>query len=336
MGRITTLAVLAAVNLCTAMADFTSTGSEQDWDILNLGGSGIAEEVPDLTCPHGYGPEVLHLQGELMLALAKGVSFEEGTMVALYRELAPRTEDADGVLLFWADYGVNVEEVHNTKARNNHFWLEQDGDTGFQLRHMSEGGAETDLASVAGAGLVTGEWNQTNWIWQKLRIRGNTVEAKYWPAELPEPAEWTIRASYDGPKGARCGLKINSGDIHVAFFAASKEDIAVETPRAYLAGPLTPVTQPESVMATLFLNAETEQNENLTVRALSGRSALGAAEFNVRISAGASRVPFFFTVRTDSTQGEGHRINMSKAFPEGEASVEIKSASGRFDAIRAI
>lgn len=336
MGRITTLAVLAAVNLCTAMADFTSTGSEQDWDILNLGGSGIAEEVPDLTCPHGYGPEVLHLQGELMLALAKGVSFEEGTMVALYRELAPRTEDADGVLLFWADYGVNVEEVHNTKARNNHFWLEQDGDTGFQLRHMSEGGAETDLASVAGAGLVTGEWNQTNWIWQKLRIRGNTVEAKYWPAELPEPAEWTIRASYDGPKGARCGLKINSGDIHVAFFAASKEDIAVETPRAYLAGPLTPVTQPESVMATLFLNAETEQNENLTVRALSGRSALGAAEFNVRIPAGASRVPFFFTVRTDSTQGEGHRINMSKAFPEGEASVEIKSASGRFDAIRAI
>ena len=336
MGRITTLAVLAAVNLCMAMAEFTSIGSEQDWDILDLGGSGVSEEVKDLTCPQGYGPDVLHLRGELMLALAKGNPFEEGTMVALYRELAPRKEDADGVLLFWADYGPNVEEVHNTKARNNHFWLEQDSDTGFQLRHMSEGGSETDLASVAGAGIVTDGWNQTNWIWQKLRIRGNTVEAKYWPAELPEPADWTIRAAYDGPKGVRCGLKINSGDIHVAYFAAGKDDIVVETPRAYLAGPLTPVTKPGSVAATLFLNAETEQNENLTVRALSGRSALGFADFDVRIPAGASRVPFFFTAHDDVSQGEGHQIDLSKAFPEGEATVEVKSASGRFDAVRTI
>jgi hypothetical protein len=97
-----------------------------------------------------------------------------------------------------ASYGDTVREEHNTKQVRPHVWLEQDNDAGLQFRSYREGGTESLLAERPGHGLITEDWNETNWIWQKLRFEGRRLRGKYWPAHKPEPDGWALDTEYDG------------------------------------------------------------------------------------------------------------------------------------------
>jgi hypothetical protein len=181
------LLIAVSLSLFPAAAAFQSGGDLAAWDILDYEGDGLVERRTVVDCPPGYGPDVLHISGTLGVLLAKGGHLGDGTYVALYRERAAATKDADGVILFGGAYGNDVALEHNTKTVRPHLWLEQDNDTGFSFRRAPETGEDFSIAESVATGLVTDSWNVTGWIWQKVQVSGESVQAKYWPAQAAEP-----------------------------------------------------------------------------------------------------------------------------------------------------
>jgi Glycosyl hydrolases family 2, TIM barrel domain len=310
--------------------------SVDGWDALGLGekGDSAVDVVTDLSVPPGYGPEVLRVSGDVVLLMAQGVELTDGTLVALFRELDPRRRDADGVVLFWADYGADLTEARANKERRTHLWLEQDNDSGFQFRHAPAVGEELSIAQRAGYGIVTDPWNETRWIWQKVRVEGNRVQAKYWPAEQPEPEAWALETTYDGEKGKRCGIKINSSDIHLAYAAIDTDDIAVAAPSAYLFFPHPVATQTARVPLTLFTNAAEAVTETFDLTVTSGGKTLGQAAMIVEIPAGHGRTELTLT-SLKAAAGPATLV-LDKAPGEGPCTIALASGSGTYDTGRTL
>ncbi len=311
--------------------EWSGEGSEQ-WDFLDLRGDGKALPAQDGSGPPGYGPNVLGMSGTVYLAMAKGAELSEGTIVALYRENEARDFDADGVILFWADYPQDISVAHNTKEWRPHVWLEQDNDCGFQFRFAKTTGEEDTLAERPGHGVVTDDWNKTKWIWQKVRLEGDRIQAKYWPAEQPEPDEWGIEATHDGPRGGRFGLKINSGDIHLAYFAADAEDIAVDAPSAYLHFTLPRATQARRLPFTLFTNSPDAARETFSASVTSGSREVGSGQFELDIPAGQGEFPLLLSADKKAPEGGAEVIGLDKEPGAGTCAVRLSSASGTYDA----
>jgi len=306
------------------------------WDVLDLRGDGHASTVEDLSCPPGYGPSVVHLSGTVLLAMLKGREFTDGTIVVLYRENDTRDADADGVVLFWADYGMDLAHAHNTKEGRPHVWLEQDNDSGFQYRYMAPDGGEHTMSERSGYGIVTDDWNRTNWIWQKVRIEGNHVRAKFWPAERPEPVEWAIEGTHDGVRGKRFGIKINSGDIHLAYFAAHEVDVPIAAPRAYLLFPYRQATRTDRLPLTLFINTDEESTEAYEVTVDANGKQLGKGTIETTVAAGHHAVPILLSARREDG-GAGEAVVTLRREPgAGRCRVRISSAGGEGVAERTI
>ncbi|MDH5603748.1 MAG: hypothetical protein OEY51_07405, partial [Cyclobacteriaceae bacterium] len=143
------------------------------FNLLDLSGDADILPVTDLSVPPGYGPGVLHVKGKIVMGMAKDQSFTEGTIVALYHENAPEKMDADGIIMFGADYDQDISAAHNTKEVRPHAWFEQDSDCGIQFRAITEEGKEIVLAERCGESVVTDAWNVTRWIWQKIQVDGD-------------------------------------------------------------------------------------------------------------------------------------------------------------------
>ncbi|HPG68546.1 MAG TPA: hypothetical protein PLO37_17000 [Candidatus Hydrogenedentes bacterium] len=291
----------------------------EQWDILDIDGDGRAETATDATCPSGYGPEVLHLRGTRMLAMAKGAWMGDGTIVALYRELDAAGDDADGVILFRAQYGEDISEAHNVKELKSVAWLEQDNDAGLQFCYVDANGVQVNPIERPGFGLVTGEWNVTGWIWQKVRLQGSRYAAKYWSAGTPEPAEWGIEGTFDWPPEGRIGLHIASGDMHLAYFAADAADIVVPPPPAYLVMPGGRTADMESVTLKLFTNLDSDAAGPFELRIEDAQGAQVAAQLDLAIAA-------------------GHAVNdvasgaLDRTLAEGPCRAQLASASDAFKA----
>lgn len=206
----------------------------EQWDLLDMKGDAHIAIAEDATAPPGYGPSVLSIEGDYVIGLAKGVHLDSGTILVLYRERDPRGKDADGLPVCRAAYGDSVSEEHNTKQVRPHAWFEQDNDSGLQFRSYAPDGTEPLLAEWAGEGLITEDWNETNWIWQKVRFDGNRLRGKYWPAHSPEPGDWALEAEYDDATGDRVGFRLGSASVHIAYFAVAEDNVAVAPPGYWL------------------------------------------------------------------------------------------------------
>jgi len=239
------------------------------WEILDFAGDATVKLDTDPTAPPGYGPQVLQVEGDHVMGLARAVKAGDGTLVVLYRELEPLDRDADGILLFNAQYGEDISVERNTKTIRPMIWLEQDNDSGLHIRAKLNESREIAYAEQSGVGLVTDEWNKTNWIWQKVRYEGGNVSAKYWPAHREEPDTWVLQTSVERWPMKRLGFRIGSGDIAIAYFAFSPDDIRPVAPDLYLV-PLQDKTicgQPH--LLNLYCNV-TKAHESYSLAILQG------------------------------------------------------------------
>lgn len=225
-----------------------------DFDLLDMTGGARIATVQDMTAPPGYGPEVLHIDGGHVIALAKGLRAGAGVLTTLYRELDPRDRDADGILVFHAAYGDDVSLEHNTKLVRPHAWLELDNDYGLHFRYVPDDNApDRAFAGRPGHRLVTDPWNVTGWIWQKVRFDGERVQAKVWPAHKPEPEAWDLNHKIHKPPAdgaaspiapdyffrppdepGRVGFRAYHGNIHIAYLAYAPEDAWIPPPPYYV------------------------------------------------------------------------------------------------------
>ena len=325
------MSIVAATACGLAFEDNGATA--EHWDLLDYSGSGHVSPVQDSSCPPGYGPSVLHVEGDVMMVLAKEAALPEGTFVALYRELSPAARDADGVIMVRARYGDDLSVEHNTKVMRPHVWLEQDNDLGFQFRVIDSEGKEYPVGERVGYGLVTDEWNQTDWIWQKVQVQGNRLRAKYWPAQCPEPEEWGLETDHNSD-GARFGLRINSGDIHVAYFAADPSDIHPATPTAYLYAPLERVTQPNEVELTLFTNAQTQRKAEFRIVIRSGETELASTRATLDVPSGHDAHTVLLSTSVSGRETTSTVVPLTSGLPAGPCTVEISSTDGVYSTQR--
>jgi Glycosyl hydrolases family 2, TIM barrel domain len=303
--------------------------SVSHWDVLDYKADGEVYVTEDPSCPSAYGPDVLHVEGGVVLGLAKAVELTQGTLVVLYKENQPRKEDGDGVIMVGAHYGQDIAQEHNTKIMRAHVWLEQDNDCGIQYRAIDAQGQETQLQERAGVGLVTDAWNRTGWIWQKVKIEGDLIQAKFWPAEQAEPAGWTLESRYVLP-GARFGLRINSGDINVAYFAADTADITPQIPRAHLFFPQAQTTRAERIQMTLFTNAEQGTNESLAITVSREGRQLAHRKFHAQIGPGHGEMSIVLSHGMAEPDSEIVHVPLKEALPDGVYKVVVASDSGLY------
>jgi hypothetical protein len=202
----------------------TRCDSLEPWTLIDLDEGGKASVEEDPSAPAGYGPKVLKLRGDETLLISEAGKFRTGTLLALWKDEEPTERDCDGVILFQADYPEDLTVATNTNDRRPHSWIEQDDDTGFQIKRQPAEGKDTPLIVQAGVGKTQDEWNQTGWMWQKLRVEEGRIRAKFWSTAVPEPEKWQIDRQGWQPVEGRVGLKVWSGNGSIAYFAVSREE----------------------------------------------------------------------------------------------------------------
>jgi hypothetical protein len=325
------ISLCVGTGLCHALVFEDSCESMDNWEFLDYKADGKVYVTQDASCPLAYGPSVLHVEGGVVLGLAKGAEFSQGTLVVLYKENQARTHDGDGVIMLGAEYGQDVALEHNTKIMRAHLWFEQDNDCGIQYRMIDTQGEETQLAERAGIGLVTDAWNRTGWIWQKVKIEGDMIRAKFWPAERPEPAAWPLESRH-ALQGRRFGLRINSGNINVAYFAAHTADIRLSTARAHLFLAQAQTTQNQQVRMTLFTNAEQATRETLTLTVQSGGRQVACKQLSVRIGPGHGEMPILLSHAVAEPDSAWIHVPLNERLSEGPCKVVVTSDSGLYHA----
>lgn len=251
---------ILAINLvsgsisCAEVLFESHCAGTEDWQALDIEGDGGVSLEEDPTVPVGYGPKVLSLHGGEFFLFARGVRFQEGTVLVLWKDHEPLGLDADGVIAFEADYSDNLSEAHNLKQCRHHYWIEQDGDDGFQLKEQIDNDNSKALVDRLGIGLTQDPWNRNGWIWQKLAIGEGMLRAKFWSSVAPEPEEWQIEMNDWKSKPGRVGLKLFSGKASVAYFAISKDDISIEPPQMELHVAPSICYNLKTLQAHLFFN----------------------------------------------------------------------------------
>ena len=312
----TLLILLLSVTINFAQAFEYYSNTIEQWDILDWRGDAKIYPTMDQTCPPGFGPEVLHIEGGVVLGMVKGRQMSEGTFVALYCENEPNNEDADGIIMVKSEYDIDISIAHNTKVELPHVWLEQDNDCGFQLRSYIGEGREETIAERSGFGVVTDSWNRTNWIWQKVNIEGNIMRAKTWPAHLGEPKKWTIKCEYNG-SGERYGFRINSGNINLAYFAADIKDIYIEAPKAFLYAPVMQITQTNEINLILFTNEHSSLDQDINLKVLSEGNTIAESSFSLKIPKGRHEFPLLLTTAPAKTVNSKMGVLLPKELKEG-------------------
>jgi len=304
--------VAAILSLFPAAPLFQGEQNPGAWDFLDYDGDGHFARAMVEDAPPGYGPEVLRLAGSRCLLLVKGGHQQDGTYVALYRERDAAVHDADGVVLVGGAFGDDLGLEHNTKTVRPHLWLEQDNDTGISFRFAPESGEDYAVAESVATGLITDDWNVTDWIWQKVQVTGDTVRAKFWPAHGKEPEDWAIETNLTLP-GDRFGIRINSGDIDLAYYAFDPADIPIEAPLNYVYLPRFQVATGESLPVMLFANRKSAVEEFVDY----------AITDSAGQTVGTSRISATFT---EGVSAETFAVN--EALGEGGYTLTVQAAEG--------
>ena len=317
------LALAALLAVYPSAPAFENSGTLDGWDLLDYRGDARIERVTVQDCPPGHGPEVLRLSGTVVLLLAKDRLQQDGTYVALYRERAAATDDADGVILFGGAFGDDLSLEHNTKTMRPHVWLEQDNDTGLSFRYAPPEGEDYALAEAVATGLVTDPWNETGWIWQKIQVTGNTARAKYWPAHRSEPADWALETAVELP-GDRLGIRINSGAIDLAWFAAGAADLPVAAPANYLYLPRPAVADGEALPLTLFTQREAAATETLTFAVVDGGGeTVAQGALDAPLPAGAGTLRRILAAPGTPATADAQSIPLAAPLPQGAYTLQL-------------
>jgi hypothetical protein len=323
------LILFVTLSISTSLSQtFEDRGNTiEQWDILDLKGDAKIYPLSDHSCPPGFGPEVLHVEGGLVLGMAKNQKMQDGTFVALYRENRAGEKDADGIILIKSEYPQDISKAHNTKEKRPHVWLEQDNDCGVQLRYFNSEGKEENLAEKCGTGVVTDKWNRTGWIWQKVHVEGDVIRAKTWPAHLAEPEEWVLERKYKREE-ERFGFKINSGDINLAYFAADSEDIPIEVPGAFLYAPVMRITQTSKIDLVLFTNHPENTKKELNVKAVCNGKTIANSPMSLEIPEGSNEFNLVLTTGESDVFESEFVVKMLEEPKEGAIQIIISDASG--------
>ncbi len=329
------LILLISITTCFGQIFEDRGNTVEQWNILDWRGDARVYPTTDPSCPPGYGPGVLHIEGGVVLGMAKGHKMSEGTFVALYRENEPRDKDADGIIMVKSAYDLDISIAHNTKEERPHVWLEQDNDCGIQLRFFNAAGKEENLAERCGFGVVTDPWNRTNWIWQKVTIKGNMLYAKTWPAHEGEPEEWALEAVYKSG-GERFGFKINSGNINLAYFAADTGDISIKVPSTFLYAPLMHITRAKEIAFTLFTNRLDAVEQNLKISVLSNGKSIAESSVNLNIPSGYNEFRISLSTETVKTEELKINIHLPKEPMEGPLQLVLSDLDGHTIAERMV
>ena len=329
------LGSLFSLPTCFAQTFVYRTNSPDHWDILDWRGDARIYPTTDPTCPPGYGPEVLHIEGTLVLGMIKEKRMTDGTFVALYRENEPRDQDADGIIMVKSDYDLDISRAHNIKEKRAHVWLEQDNDCGIQIRVFDTEGKEENLAEQCGSGVVTDSWNRTNWIWQKMNIKGNIIRAKTWPAHQAEPNGWDLEATYKS-EGGRFGFKINSGNINLAYFAADAGNITIESPPYFLFTPIMRITQAEKIAFTLFTNRSGKKNQQVLINILSNNKSITHTSTNLKIPSGSSEFSLLLTTDPGKVGKTDIEFRLPEEPAEGPLQLLLSDEDGNILADRTV
>jgi len=266
--------------------------SLKHWQFLDASGDGKISLVEDFSVPPGYGPKVIELRGTNVLLFAKAPRLNDGTLVALWKDVVPNQQDADGLLLFRADYPDDLTELHNVKTDRPHYWVEQDFDAGFQLKYNNETNEQVTLIERPGVGLVQDEtWNQTGWFWQKVKFSGNQIFAKFWSVVTPEPEEWMLITEHTARLTGRFGLRAWSGRARIAFFKAGREDISVPLPNLAIHADFPESFEGQPIQLKAFLNfTQAYPAARLALKIFEGKKLIGQDTFEIPISEGFRRI----------------------------------------------
>ena len=330
--KATALAIIALLSVLlnvTAAAKpvFEDRGAtSESWDVLDLEGDAVVMPNEDGSSPPGYGPATLQLQGTHLLLMAKGVRLSDGYFVALYREMQPRRKDADGVVLFGAQYEDDIAAAHNVKELRAHHWLEQDNDQGFQFRRVDAQGKERTVADVPGLGIVTDEWNRTGWIWQKVHVAGKRIRARYWPVQEPEPESWHLEAEDASYSGGRVGIRIASASIRLAYFAASSTDIEIVPPKAYLFPSTSRTTRTDLLSFTLFTYSEKSRDIDYRIELRcddAGKISVEPSGFSLKIPGGNAEFPIRLSTSAPETAKERLAFRIAEKLPADMCTVSL-------------
>ncbi len=220
-------------------AEFESNcESLDDWQVLDMAGDGQAEIVDDPSVPPGYGKQVIEFKGKNIILFAKSQQMANGYIQVLWKDPLPTERDADGILMFRADFPQDVEYYHNTKERRPQYWIEQDEDSGTSLRYRDASIDDYTFDLAAGKGLTFDtKWNPTGWFWQKVKLDGENIYCKFWSVTEQEPKEWVIQAKSDNSLQGRYGVRCWSGYARIAHFISSDKDVTITPPTVFLSTP---------------------------------------------------------------------------------------------------
>jgi hypothetical protein len=237
-----------------------------DWEYLDMEGDGQFRMVEDMSVPPGYGPQVIEMYGKNVVLLSKAGKLENGTTLALWKDMEPQKNDADGIMLFRADLPKDISRIHNVKTTFAQYWIEQDFDSGTSIRYKDENTSDRNIALLAGKGLTYDtEWNPTGWFWQKVQLEGENIKVKFWSATDSEPKEWALTGKDNSRNSGRFGVRGWSARFRLAYFKASREDIQTVPATVSLFTPELEIFSNKTPDFKLFLNAG-ENYKKLNIR----------------------------------------------------------------------
>ncbi len=314
--RQTKLAVLLAFAPLIAAAQVHYPGNDA-FHIIDMSGDATVQEVEDANIPLAQDARALEVMGEHVIGLAaQAAAMDRGVLLALYREMDPVAADADGILLFDADYPMDISEAHNVKQNRRQVWLEVDNDSGLHFRGVDERGEERPLTAPGGLKLLGEAWPETGWLWQKVAFGDGILRGKCWEATQDEPEAWDIETRCDS-QGGRVGFRIGSGHMRLAYFAVLDENAPLQRPPAlFLYPPKSVVADTGLVPLRLYSNfAQAGDREvALSVHHESGR--IGGIERTLPFPAGPARTEFKLTSRLEDRGERSLRLHSNP--PRGQ------------------
>ena len=288
------------------------------WQLVDFQGDAQLQIVNDLSVPAGHGPEVIEIAGSNVCLLVKAQPLSDGVIAILWKDVYPQTEDADGILLFRGDLPENVPPTPSNQKKVAYYWLEQDYDAGCQLYFRNENGEENLLIERPGVGLVQDQsWNYTGWFWQKVKLSGENIYAKFWSAVAPEPTEWMLVTQHQARLNGRFGARVWSGRARIACFKASLTDSLIPPPLVSLHANFPRSFEEQTLEFSLFTNLpEALINGVLGLRINQQGRLIHKHDFPLNLNAGFERV--ILPLQTDQTTGASPAFVVAPALAAGE------------------
>ena len=322
------LCLLFAAIFAQAQTDFFSDCQTMDqWQSLDMKGDGQFHIIEDVSVPPGYGPNVIEMAGDNVLLFAKDQKCKDGTLVVLWKDVNPQKKDADGILMFRADFPADLSYIHNVKKIKPQYWFEQDFDSGASLRYRDEKTQDVHLDFTAGKGLTYDTaWNPTGWMWQKVKLQGEKIFAKYWSVTEPEPEKWLLQATSRAMLEGRFGVRAWSGEARIAWFKASSNDVTVEPPHVFLFAKKHLVTDGQIPDLTLYTNLK-KMLSGAEIRLIIKKNGtiINQERKTINIPTGSFQVDLF-SKEQDSNETNVLSFDIPENMDDGEYELECQLA----------